>query len=234
MDIGRNLISEDKYELNTVRDPGYRHRYTVALLWDLLTLREGPVCLPLLNGDVSGDLMDGIDKVIKPDELQSVGGYIPDLALLRDSRPVRALTVVVTFPPEPVELARVRQLGVETYLIPAKSSDDMCRIFGSYVDGRCDWAHRYGKDDVPSGGSLLSKRPPNPMFQQQRDDKWMEEFMGHLRGCSPAVRRRFLSMLLGLGRMESLYPVRGENPWAGDLGLEWPAVPLDPTMDDGL
>ena len=218
MYIGKSLVSEDEYHLNAVRDSGYRHRYAVALLWDLLNLREGSVRLPLLSGRVSEDVMDGIDKVIQPDELQSLSGFIPDFALLRDSRPIRALVVVVEAAPPQEEIDRVNALGVEIVLIPVRSEDEMCLLFESFVDGRVDWATRYGPDDVPPSQGILAKRPPNPVDDQAKSDKWMADFMGHLRGCSPSVRRQFVSMLMVVGRLDSLYPVRDDNPSAPALG----------------
>ena len=162
---------------------------------------------------MSRDLMDGIDKVIIPDELQSVAGYIPDFALLRDSRPVRAIVIVSDEPPYSRELEHVVELGVEVYMVPARSEEEMCRLFESYVDWRISWSPRFGPEDAPAAtGGRLGKRPVSPVVEQDRSDKWMDEFMEHLRGCSPGRRRRFVSMLMGIGRIESLYPIRGDNP----------------------
>ena len=90
------LLPEDEWTKNVGSESypvSFLHEYAVGLIWDLLHTQKGPVKLPTMDGSRSGDVVADIDRIIIPDALQSVAGYIPDISLLKDSRPVRCVEV---------------------------------------------------------------------------------------------------------------------------------------------
>ena len=99
--MNKEMLTEKEWSRNVGTDAfpvSFLHEYAVGLIWDMLHSGEGLVQLPLLDGSLTSNLMDGVDKVIIPDALQSIAGYIPDISLLQDSRPIRCIEIVVTNP----------------------------------------------------------------------------------------------------------------------------------------
>ena len=74
------LLPEDEWAKNVGSESypvSFLHEYAVGLIWDLLHTQKGPVKLPTMDGSRSGDVVADIDRIIIPDALQSVAGYIP-------------------------------------------------------------------------------------------------------------------------------------------------------------
>ena len=122
----------------------YLHQRTVALLYDVLTekrtLYEGgdrnrehnAVYVRLNpNGELSGNLLEGVGRVVVPDpDWGYVGGVLPDLALYGEDpfKPVRIIEVVVTNPPDESKMEKLdllRRRGVDVVIVTVKSADDL-------------------------------------------------------------------------------------------------------------
>ena len=106
------MLSEEEWSRNvgTAAFPvSFLHEYAVGLLWDALQ-NESEVFVKTIDGTKSGNLKEGVDKVVIPDAMQPIGGCIPDLALLdKNLRPVCVIEVVVSSPPTPSKKEKIRQ-----------------------------------------------------------------------------------------------------------------------------
>lgn len=197
----------------------FLHEYAVGLLWDWLNSNTGPVRVPTLEGDLSEDVLAGIDKVIIPDNLNAVAGYVPDILCLYDSRPVRLIEVVVTSPVTLGKMTALTNLGVEVVQVPVRNETELMALFPSTMPDKFRWWASYNKDEQvfqdarkASGVSWRGTRQFRMLNAQETADEAITSLTDHLFRCSPSVRRNFLSVLRGMGTLESLYPLRLENP----------------------
>jgi hypothetical protein len=205
----------------------FLHEYAVGLIWDWLNSNTGPVELPTLEGELSENVLDGVDKVIIPDNLNAVAGYVPDILCLHDSRPIRLIEVVVTSPVTVSKTAALTNLGVEVIQVPVRNEDELMALFPSAMPNKLRWWPSYNRgetvfEDVwkASGVNWKGTRQYKILNDQEMADKAIKSLIGHLVRCSPSVRRDFLSVLRGMGSLESLYPLRLENPKYESLHTE--------------
>ena len=199
----------------------FLHEYAVGLIWDrLVHSNNRPVQLPLLDGTISSNLLEDVDKVIIPDALQSIAGTIPDISLLRDSRPIRCIEVVVTNPVSDQKAKNIANLGVELFQIPVRNENELRSLFGSASREKRTWWAKRDETDQRQGETLyladkrrigFSWRGSSSSWQGKSDSAVLE-LMDNLFWCSPEVRRQFLACLQDIGSLESLYPIRPDNP----------------------
>ena len=191
----------------------FLHEYAVGLIWDMLTAKTGTVQLPTLDGSLSEDLMTGVDRVIIPDALQAIAGYIPDISLLRDVRPVRVIEVVVTNPLPLNKVTAMQNLGVEVIQVPVRNEDELLALFPTSVvtEKGIGWWPKYGEKERRA---FSKKRfSSKSILDEQGDaDREINALMRNLSRCSPEVRREFIEVLKQVSSLESLYPVRPDNP----------------------
>ena len=207
--MSKQMLPEAEWSRN-VGTPAFPvsflHEYAVGLLWDRLHDRDA-VVVKTMDGEMSGDLKAGVDRVVIPDSMQPIGGCIPDLALLdRDLRPVRVIEVVVTSPPTDEKLEKLRRLeerGVQVVLVPVRNEEELRGLVPVDKDsGRINWAS--GWDARRSG------------FQRNYDGT-VGALIEALIHCTPQVRQRLVRILDELGNLESLYPLSPDNPKGQDL-----------------
>ena len=125
----------------------FLHEYAVGLLWDALHNNDA-VAVKKIDGSISGNLKEGVDRVVIPDSMQPIGGCIPDLALLdKDLRPVRVIEVVVTSPPTSKKMAKLEQLqnrDVEVVQVPVRNEDELKALVPSPNDElKPKWAYAW-------------------------------------------------------------------------------------------
>ena len=202
----------------------FLHEYAVGLIWDALNATNaGPVTLPTLEGGMSDDVLAGVDKVIIPDNLNAVAGYVPDILCLRDSRPVRLIEVVVTSTVTAHKLTAITNLGVKVVQVPVRNEDELMALFpDSILPEMPRWWTAYRKmeavlqdarrDTFESIDVSRMLRPGVGDRLQQRADQHILDVIRDLRKCSPLVRRDFLALMREIGTLESLYPLRPDGP----------------------
>lgn len=229
------MLSQEEWTRNVGSDAypvSFLHEYAVGLIWDMLTARndgrveseghkteggrregDGKVQLPLLDGTLSEDVMAGVEHVVIPDSLQAIGGYIPDLALLdADLKAVRVVEVIVTSHPSAEKVKSLQQRGVEVIQVPVRTKVELEALFPAPFESGIRWWH---KMDRRERGLGVSSRARNPLGRQGSADDAMKQLMGNLRICSPEVRRQYVQLLDEMGTLESLYPIRPDNPKSG-------------------
>ena len=140
----------------------FLHEYAVGLLWDLLHGSEA-VVVKTIHGSMSGNLLEGVDRVVIPDSMQPIGGCIPDLGLLdKDLRPVRVIEVVVTSQPTPAKMEKLEQLekrGVEVVQVPVRNEEDLKALVPSKgSDQRPKWAYHWDPAALDQMGIINRSR----------------------------------------------------------------------------
>ena len=202
----------------------FLHEYAVGLIWELLHDHEGPVKLPTVDGGLTSDLMDGIDQIIIPDALQAVAGYIPDISLLKNSRPVRCIEVIVTSPVPPEKLAAIGNLGVEIVQVPVRNEEDRLAItqfpsFPSMEGTKRWWFPKFSDRKEPfksvkerTGVNWRGTRQSKILEAQEHADTAINKLMDNISRCSPELRRAFVAQLNDLSSLGSLYPLNQNNP----------------------
>ena len=217
------MLSEKEWSRNvgTAGFPvSFLHEFAVGLIWDLLHTATSPLELPTMDGGRSVDVRDGIDQIILPDALQSIGGYTPDISLLKNSRPIRCIEVVVTSPVPPHKLAAIQNLGVELVQVPVRNEDDLRALTGieSTAAGH-DWWARFNADEkifqdvrAKTGVNWRGTRQYRILERQKQADQSVNTLMDDLSRCSPEVRRAFVAKLSNIPSLGSLYPIRKDNP----------------------
>ena len=197
----------------------FLHEYAVGLIWDKLHLNLGPVTLPTLDGSISENVMERVDRVIVPDALQSIAGVIPDLSLLRDSRPVRCIEVVVSNPVPQHKLTAINNLGVEVVQVPVRNEEELRALFSPRPEDRSWWRPKFSRDEEvfqsvrrKLGVNWQASSQCRLLEGQENADKAILGLIGNLSRCSPEVRRAFVGRLQDITSLESLYPIRQDNP----------------------
>ena len=195
----------------------FLHEYAVGLIWDMLHANAGPVQLPTLDGSLSDDLLDGTDKVIIPDSLQSVAGYIPDISLLKDSRPIRVIEVVVTNPLPPDKVTAMRNLGVDVVQVQVRNEQELVALVHKATKANRRWfpklvENHYKEIRSKLGVNWRGSRQYRALEAQRIADKAINDLLSNLTYCSPEVRRDFLEVVKHLDSLESLYPLHPDNP----------------------
>lgn len=216
------MLTESEWQRNvgTQSYPvSFLHEYAVGLIWDLLHLNKGPVPLPNIDGNTIEDVMDGIDQVIIPDALQSIAGFIPDISLLNSSRPIRCIEVIVTNPVKQDKRQAITNLGVELIQVPVRDENDLRALCPTSPSDKSYWWPKFSSSErvfsearAKTGVNWRGTRQYKILDEQEKADKVINDLIGALSRCSPQVRRSFLTRLQSITSLESLYPLRKENP----------------------
>ncbi len=229
----KRLLPEAEWSKNVGSESypvSFLHEYAVGLIWDLLQVRTSPVELPTIDGDRSCDVMADIDQIIMPDALQAVAGYIPDISLLKNARPVRCIEVIVTSPVPPQKLEAIGNLGVEVVQVPVRNEEDLRAIVPSTEENKPSWWPKFSdREEVfrsvrqRTGVNWRGTRQYKILDGQEQADQAINTLMGNLSRCSPEVRRAFVARLTDMSSLGSLYPIRQDNPkyascYPGDTG----------------
>ena len=196
----------------------FLHEYAVGLIWDRLHLNSGAVTLPTLDGSLTEDVMSGVDKVIIPDSLQSIAGFIPDISMLQDARPVRCIEVVVTNPVPPKKVAAIQNLEVEVIQVPVRNEKELCALVPTELK-KSSWWPKYSRDETvfrsarsKLGVNWRGSKQYRMLTRQEDADKAILNLMDNLTMCSPELRRAFIAWSQEISSLESLYPIRRNNP----------------------
>ena len=214
----KQLLSDKDWDRNvgTESHPvSFLHEYGVALIYDQL-VPGNEVCLPLLNGERSGNVMGGVSHVKLPDSLQPVGGYMPDIALYDDSfRVLAVIEVVVTSPVSAAKLLSLENQGVEVLQVPVRTEDELRALFPPTTD--LDWWPKlyrglYRKAREKLGVNWKGSRQGKALEAQEDANKAISTLMDQLSYCSPEVRRQFVSQLGNISCLDSMYPIMTGNP----------------------
>ena len=204
----------------------FLHEYAVALIYDQLILGS-EVQLPLLDGERSSNVMEGVGHVNIPDSLQAIGGYLPDIALYDSSfRVLRVIEVVVTTTVPNDKFKSLESRGVEVLQVPVRNEDELRAIYLSTDADKPQWWPKFHKDEAvfqearqKLGVNWQRSRQNRILSGQEEADQAIKKLMGNLSLCSPEVRRAFVASLKEIESLESLYPIRQENPKREVLGL---------------
>ena len=214
------MLSKEEWSRN-VGTPSFPvsflHEYAVGLIWDLFHTVSGALQLPTINGELSSDVHDGTDQIIIPDALQSIAGYTPDISLLKDSRPIRCIEVVVTSPVTPRKETAIKNLGVDLIQVPVRNEDELRAL--TSAEDKHPWWPKFNKEEqlfkdirARTGVNWQGTRQYRILKAQEEADNKINELMNDLSRCSPKVRRAFVDKLTNLSSLESLYPIRKDNP----------------------
>ena len=173
--------------------------------------------MPTISGYPAENVKNGIDKVIIPDSLQAIAGYVPDISLLKDSRPVRCIEVIVSSPVAPSKVTAIQNLGVEVIQVPVRNEGELRCLFPAMEKTKW-WPKFSGHEEVfesamrKSGVNWEGTRQYRILERQKRADEAVRQLMLNLVACSPEVRRGFVNQLHDMTGLESLFPLRQENP----------------------
>ena len=194
------------------------HEYAVGLLWDALQ-GGNAVEVKTIDGSMSGNLLDGVDKVVIPDSMQPIGGYIPDLGLLgKDLRPVRVIEVLVTQAPKKGKLERLQSRGVDIVQVPVRNEEELKDLVTSVSDGQKPrWAYRWKAWVFDRMGIINLPRRQHIKSSQTQANNKIQELIATLTGCEPEMRRQLTKVLAELDSLESLYPLSPKNPKADTI-----------------
>ena len=229
-------MNNRNYQANvgTASNPvSYLHEYAVAAIWEALhEPNRGDVYVRTSSGETSSNLKEDMERVDVPDERTAIAGFIPDLVIYDSSqRPIRAIEVVVSSPPNPDKKKRLANLGVELVEITVTSEKDIHEIFMSSIYPKVlekgfEWDppattwNNLGKftsgfaphvDVINQGVVNYSWQDRNR--QRQRDaDRFIQNLLETLGSCSPEMRREFTLMMNQIRSNESLRPISRQNP----------------------
>ncbi len=217
--MSNQMLSEDEWTRNvgTAAFPvSFLHEYAVGLLWDALQ-SGNEVVVKTIDGNMSGNLNEGAERVVIPDAMQPIGGCIPDLALLdKNLRPVRVVEVVVTSPPTPSKsekLVKLQERGVEVVIVPVQNEEDLMGLGASKVDRtKPNWAYEWNHKSLDRMG--IKNIPRQQLIErgQLGADRQVEDLIKALIGCRPEVRRQLVQVLQEIDSLESCYPLSPQNP----------------------
>ena len=217
--MSNQMLSDDEWARNvgTAAFPvSFLHEYAVGMLWDALQNRD-EVIVKTIDGNLSGNLKEGVERVVIPDAMQPIGGCIPDLALLdKNLRPVRVIEVVVTSPPTPTKnekLAKLQQRGVEVVIVPVRNEEDLKGLcLSKSDDDKPNWAYQWNRRLLDQIGIINIPRQTEIVRGQQGADRQVEELIDAVVRCRPEVRRRLAKILQEVDSLDSCYPLSPNNP----------------------
>ena len=218
------MTISEKANVGTSSAPvSWLHQRAVALLYDEITngLERGKTTVkdkatglqqevPVADvrvlkepcGELTDNLLADVTKAKVPGEWDQVGGVVPDLILYgEEDRPVRIIEVVVTSPPNSTKqkkLETLRRRGVDVVLVTIRNESDLLKLCWVPAAVRFNSLPERGF----SGGYLGVSNADGAIKQLGRA----------LRNCSPAVRREFVTTLSSINKLDSLFPVRPDNP----------------------
>ena len=207
------------------RPVSWLHQYAVALLYDELDRDRGRLALSeswyvdsihevrvrlTPGGDFSHNLREGVSSVHLPGEWDNVGGVVPDL-ICRDDQgnPIRIIEVIVTSPPDASKrqkLDNLKKRGVDVVEVTVRTEKDLRHL--CWVPVKPVWAvNTRTRMNDPIPPALINKEADNRIVKLIRD----------LTQCSPALRRQFLDVCSQLHSLDSLSPIRSDNPLKDEL-----------------
>ena len=195
----------------------YIHQRTVALLYDELSQKgRKEVHVRLTpDGELSENLREGVARVKIPGEWDSIGGITPDLICYSNEEvPVRIIEVVVTNPPDKAKqqkLDYLRKRGVDVVIVKVRNERDILDL--CWERSTVEFSPLTPHDQ--SGGNIGMNQ-----FRQAkkaRHDGVVSELIGALLNCSPSKRRELVAVLRELQSLDSLYPIRPDNPLIDSL-----------------
>ena len=253
VNIGRNVGTQAYPE-------SWLHLRTVALLHDVLTKRRSRLALPdesmvydgkgrvvdssnevrvrlTPDGELSGNLMDGVKEVIIPGEWDTVGGVVPDLICKNDKgEPVRIIEVIVTNPPDEGKrrkLDTLKKRGVDVVEVSVKNTQDLldlCWIPARFKFSEFDtsdalnWRTYLGPGATKQDARALGEKyGGSPGWHHHYDGNSssangeITKLIHALLNCSPGHRRQFLEVYGELGSLDSLLPMHPLNPLREEL-----------------
>lgn len=217
--MSKQMLTEAEWSRNvgTPASPvSFIHEYAVGLLWDMLQGKD-TVVIKTIDGTMSGNLIQGVDRVVIPDSMQPIGGCIPDLALLdKDLRPVRVIEVVVSSPPTEEKLNKLKRLeqrGIEVVQVPVRNEDELKALISSVPNGRKPkWAYEWSATVFAQMGIINIPRQQDIRREQSSADSKVKELITALIQCKPETRRQLVKVLEELDSLESCYPLSPTNP----------------------
>ena len=177
------------------------------------------------SGEMSGNLLDGVAKVIIPGEWDNVGGIVPDL-ILKDAEdnPIRIIEVIVTNPISRQKREKIRRLetrGVECVEITVKTEDDLlnlcwvpCKISFADYDAR-ELERNFRTRRATGLTRRLGEKYQGQFRANSASEKANEDvknLIHSLMMCSPGHRRQFLEVFDELRSLDSLLPIHPLNP----------------------
>ncbi len=144
------------------------------------------------GGELTDNLLADVTKAKVPGEWDQVGGVVPDLILYGEGdQPVRIIEVIVTNSPNSTKqkkLETLRRRGVDVVLVTIHNESDLLKL--------C-W--------TPATVRFTASDKNN-------SDKTVSILVRALRNCSPEVRREFVATLCNINKLDSLFPLRPDNP----------------------
>ena len=205
----KKMLSQEEWNHNvgTENYPvSFLHEYAVGLIWDFLKHPDARwQDSKTITGTVWDGLMVGVSQVVIPDSLQPIGGYIPDLALLdKDLHVVKVIEVIVTNEPNEKKIKALTERGVEVVQIKVHDEEELQNLFPTPTVGSRRWLrHLSPGESVTIGFRKVS---------QDSADRKIDELMEFLALASPSKRAEFLNFLKDMTSLESLMPMRSDNP----------------------
>lgn len=215
----KQILTESEWSRN-VGTPAFPvsflHEYAVGLLWDALH-NEPSVVVKTIDGSMSGNLTEGVDRVVIPDSMQPIGGCIPDLALLdKNLYPLRVIEVIVTGRPSQTKmenLASLQKRGVEVVQVPVRNEEELKALVAASSDTqRVKWAYRWNRTVFNQMGIINLPQQRHIRSTQHSADKTVESLIRALVQCRPETRRQLAKVLEELDSLESSYPLSPKNP----------------------
>ncbi len=191
---------------------GYLHQRTVALLLDELSQPGKKEVRARLtpDGELSQNLREGVAQVKIPGEWDSIGGITPDLICYGDEGdPIRIIEVVVTNPPNKAKrqkLDYLRKRGIDVVIIKVHNERDIIDLCWerSTVEFSPLTPHDQSRGNIGMNQFRQARKA--------RHDGVVSELIGALLSCSPSKRRELVGVLRELQSLDSLYPLRPDNP----------------------
>lgn len=199
----------------------FLNQRAVALLYDELTRpRRGDegneLRVRLKPGDtqLSDDLRAGVASVRVPSEWDSVGGLVPDLILYdAEGNPTRIIEVIVTSRPDKAKsrkLDTIRSRGVDVVELEVYSEKDLLTLCFAPVKPSFNslTLHESRREEIPLRyDSHVVRRE-----DQREHDELVRRLALSIRRCSPSLRRELLNVFRNLNTLDSLFPLRSNNP----------------------
>ena len=195
----------------------YIHQRTVALLYDGLSQpgKEEVHVRLTPDGELSPNIREGVARVKIPGEWDSIGGITPDLICYGDDGdPIRIIEVVVTNPPSKAKrqkLDYLRKRGVDVVMVTVRNERDILDLCWerSTVGFSAFTPHDQSRGNIGMNQFRQARKA--------RHDGVVSELIGALRNCSPSKRRELVTVLRELQSLDSLYPLRPDNPLIDSL-----------------
>ena len=185
----------------------YLHEYAVAFLFDLLTKHlnsgRGDVRVVMANGEVSGNLLEGVIYIDIPDDLTAVGGSYPDI-VLKDAgqKPLRVVEIERSHTTPGNKIAELEKRGVNVICIRVQEPDDLKVLCWQPLprfapDLEVDFSRHKIHPSRIGSGKMFGRYDTLPLSldKQRKSDEYIERWLDDLQNCNPTVRRRLLAVL---------------------------------------